>query len=1117
MRINFPSYSAAIGLLLGLMIVVQLPTLVDAQTSFGVIVGTVTDPSQAVVPEVSLTVTNPQTGIARQLKTDDNGNFRVESLLPGVYSIKAEHSGFRSTEVTGVELPVARTVTVNIVLLLGEVNQKVEVTATAPLLDTATATVGTVVDNQSVVLLPLNGRAFTDLLLLVPGSVPGNPLFAISGGHTYSVSGNPSDQNNYTMDGLSDNEPFFKQFAIQPSIDAIQEFKVQTNITSAEYGSAAGANVNVALKSGTNQIHGAAFEFLRNDKLDAVDWFRNYDSTPEAPAVRPAFKRNQYGGVLGGPLYIPHVFDGRDRVFWMFNYEATKIRQASTLVATIPTSSELEGNLTDQPPLFDPFTTTQIGTDASGNPVYSRQPLSCSGAVNIVCPNRIDPYVAAWNPIEYPATSKSGAGNITNTNTYILNSYQINNRVDYKIKDNINFFARYSQSTAGELAPQAIPPFSTDTYEWYKNAVASWTWVASPTTVADLKIGFNRTNLLQFTPVPGEGAAALLAAHPLQGTIVKDPRYPVYPSLGIANFSNASQSGVPLPTTDVQGVFNVSLIRGRNSIKVGTTIDNFRGSQDNFYNNSFNFTSTPTNDPNPADNAAASTGSGLASYLLGIPVGGNRNVGDTKVWMQWSQFGFYVQDDIKITKKLTFNAGLRWEYDQSPRDKFDRLGMFDRTSNQFVWTSKNPVTGAPANVRPQIRDPDWRDFAPRSGLAYQVDSKTTVRLGYGIFYAPNTLWETQGIRGQWPYAVSENLSGLNTYLPTLPMEIMYPAYTTPTAQSLPAGSFALGRTDRVGYSQQWNVGVQRELAKDLLLEVDYIGSKGTKLSTFLVENTPPPGPGLIGSPQHPAPYPQVFGTFNEGDRASTSVYHSLQVKLEKRFSNGLQFLGTYAWGHMLDTAGTGSNNGPQIQDPRDIEASRGDGTFDYRHIFTGSYNYDLPFGRSRRFLPNINRGLNQLVGGWELTGITRFTSGGPVNVGLTFDNTNTGYGGDRPNGVPGAALTAPVSGDKTQGLLNAAAYTIPAQYTYGSLGRNTARSPGFQNWDFGLYKNFPLQGEKRSLQFRGEFFNGFNNVNLGGPNAGFCEPLPACNPSFGRTFSTQNSQRQIQLALKLLF
>ena len=433
-----------------------------------------------------------------------------------------------------------------------------EVTAAAPLLDTATSTVGTVVDNKNVVTLPLNGRAFTDLLLLVPGTVPQNPLFAISGGHVYSVSGNPSDQNNFTLDGLSDNEPFFKQFAIQPSIDAIQEFKVQTNITSAEYGSAARANVNVALKSGTNALHGAAFEFVRNDKLDSVDWFRNAD--PTRRATNQAYKRNNYGGVLGGPLYIPKVYDGRDKAFWMFNYEGLKIRRASTAVATVPTTAQLSGDLRDQPPIYDPFTTRQVGTDTSGNPIYARDRLSCNEVLNVICPARIDPYVAAWNPIAYPQTNVGGAGNVINTAEYELNQWQINTRADYKIKDNLTFFARWSQSSAGELAPQSLPTFSTNTNEWYKNAVASWTWVANPTSVVDLKLGFNRTNLLQFTPVPGPGAATLLSEHPLQGTIVKDPQFPVYPSLGIANFSSPAQDGVPLPTTDVQGILNVSLI-----------------------------------------------------------------------------------------------------------------------------------------------------------------------------------------------------------------------------------------------------------------------------------------------------------------------------------------------------------------------------------------------------------------------------------------------------------------------------------------------------------------------------------------------------------------------------
>ena len=305
------------------------PELLHAQTYFGTIVGNLTDQSQSAIPQVAITVTNVQTGIVRQTTTDQAGDYRVESLVPGIYSVRAEHAGFQIAEVKSVELSVATTLTVNIGMQVGSVTQQVEVTAVAPLLDTTGGTVGTVVNNKSVVTLPLNGRSYTSLILLVPGSVPHSPTFSAAGGTNPSVSGTHPDQNSWTLDGIGNDEKMFKVFGLQPSIDAIQEFKVQTNITSAEYAQGAGANVSVALKPGTNQLHGSAFEFLRNDKLDAIDWFRNYNSTPDSPATRGPYKRNQYGGVIGGPLYIPHVYDGRNKAFWMFNYEGLKIRQAS--------------------------------------------------------------------------------------------------------------------------------------------------------------------------------------------------------------------------------------------------------------------------------------------------------------------------------------------------------------------------------------------------------------------------------------------------------------------------------------------------------------------------------------------------------------------------------------------------------------------------------------------------------------------------------------------------------------------------------------------------------------------------------------------------------------------
>jgi len=493
-----------------------------AQTSFGTILGTVTDTSQAAIPGVSIIVSNTQTGISRHVETDAVGSFRVDSLLPGIYTVKAEHPGFQTTETTNTQVQVAVITTTNITMQVGTVTQTVEVTAAAPLLQTASATVGAVVNNTSVVTLPLDGRNFTELISLIPGTVStGGATYQIAGGSNYSVSGNRFEQNNFTLDGVYDNEEMFKTYAIQPSIDAIQEFKIQTNITSAEYGQAAGANVNVAVKSGTNQIHGSGFEFWRGNKVAANQWFNNFNGVNLGRYVR-----NQFGGTMGGPVYIPHVYNGKDRTFWFFDYEGNRVRQASSAVGFLPTANQFNnGDLTDQallyhqptttPVIFDPTTTTEVSPG-----VFSRQPLSCNGVVNMICPNKFDPWVNAYNGVFYTpylTTQPAGTHNVQTVNhsPFNQNGYQYTIRADQKIRDNLNFFARASVANALQNSVQSLPNLFEPLLNNFRNMVASWTYVANPTTVIDWKIGFNRTNIQANATDPAPGWPTFLAAHPI--------------------------------------------------------------------------------------------------------------------------------------------------------------------------------------------------------------------------------------------------------------------------------------------------------------------------------------------------------------------------------------------------------------------------------------------------------------------------------------------------------------------------------------------------------------------------------------------------------------------------
>jgi hypothetical protein len=551
-----------------------LTALLKAQTSFGSFVGTVTDQAEAAIPGAIIVVTNLDTGISRQTKTDHLGKYRVDSLLPGTYRITAECAGFKSIQVNHAVLPVAEIITVNIQLQIGTVKEKIEVTEQAPQIDVSTGTVGTVVDNKNTETLPLNGRHFTDLLLTVPGSVGAGSYFNVVGGQNYSISGNRADNNVFTIDGVYSNEEFFKQMGLQPSIDAIQEFRVQTNVTSAEYGQGAAANINLAIKSGTNQLHGSLFEFVRNTKFDANDWFRNAAGLP-----RPQYQRNQYGGVIGGPVEIPHFYDGHHRTFWLFNYEGFRIRRGSTVKSFVPTAAQFEGDLTDQPPVFDPETGKQI---------------SCNGTLNVICPDRISSFVKNYSALMYPmidAAPGASAAEIINVTPSKTNNYQVTVRVDHKIREDLLFFSRFSLSNGNTVTPDALPVLTNTTTNNFRNVVASWTYVANPIMVIDFKLGYNRSNIQTVDSTPPPGWAAFLNSNPVQGVPVR--RLNLYPMLLISGFDGPSQFGYPFTANEYQVKGNVSKAKGAHTINAGAELLDMRNLDDSLYTYYY-FTATPT-------------------------------------------------------------------------------------------------------------------------------------------------------------------------------------------------------------------------------------------------------------------------------------------------------------------------------------------------------------------------------------------------------------------------------------------------------------------------------------------------------------------------------------------
>ena len=1068
-----------------------------AQTAFGTIVGNVTDETGAVIPGVTVTVTNEGTGTVRTVSSNELGGYTVVSLQPAVYTVEGELSGFSKAQQTGVRLEVNQTLRVDLSMRIGQVTEVIEVTAALPQLQTDSSTVASTVDNQKVVELPLNGRSFTQLTILMPGAVAGaGALTAFqTSGTPVSVSGLRSEANNYTLDGVNNNESFFKTYGVQPSIDAIQEFRIQTNITSAEFGTAAGANVNIVTKSGTNEVHGTVFEFVRNDNFDAPGYFAQRAGTEQ-----PEFRQNQFGTTVGGPIV-------KNRTFFFFGYEGQRRSLESTLLNVVPTQEMFGGDISRDvvgnpaPQAFDPLT-TRVLDDGS----LTRDPLPN----NMVPASRMNASTRQLREILWSAPNLPGRDlNLLNTKPSRIDNNQWMGKVDHRFSDKNILTGRYNLNDSVSPRPTAHLTVDNNLVNTFTNIMVSDTHTLNPTTILDVKLGYHRNNLQIADSAPGgaDGIASFINGNGIQGIpILKSEAVPLYPQWSIAGFASPSQTGFPFPDDTYSAVASMTKIMGNHSIKVGFEFKHNRNLDDGYFTGNMTFNKRPTEDPQNAE----ATGSAVAAYLLGLPNTAQRNIGrGTTAIMRKEDYSFYFQDDWKVTPNLTLNLGMRYDLIEYPKHRDDLLASIDIETGQFLWDGVNPVTGEPPNARRGIVEPDYNNFAPRAGLAYRIGEKSTIRAGYGVFYMTNFLWEAQGIRGNWPFAISETLSNLNertdlSYVETAfspQIEIERGSTVAPRAQHI------VNRNNRISHTQQWNLHVQHQLTESLMVELGYVGTKGGDMSSFINTNTAPPGPGAV-DPRRP--YPQ-YGAVSIMTNEATSNYHGLQFKAEKRFSDGLSFRTNYAWGKTIDTMGAGFSASRSPQNPLDPEADRSISDLHRSHIFTADYIWELPFGRGRKFGSNLSPVAGAILGGWQLTGVVTANTGSPINVGIPRDVANIGprVQAQRPDLV-GDPL-AGVSGAPEQ-FLNKAAFAEPAPYTFGNAGRNIVTGPSLFQMDFGLYKNFRIT-ETVGLQVRSEYFNLFNNVNFGAPNANFD------SPAFGTigALAAGQTARQIQMGVKLLF
>ena len=988
-------------------------------------------------------------------------------------------------------------------LQIGQLTEQVTVTGGAPVVQTEEASVGSVIDSHRIAELPLNGRQFLQLTLLVPGVNPGAP-----GGRqrtergtlesAISVNGARENANRFLLDGTLNTDPNFNIFVISPNVDAIQEFKVQTADYSAQFGSQAGAQINVVTRSGTNSFHGTAYEFLRNEKLDA----KNYFDRSDRPI--PPFKQNQYGFTTGGPIL-------RDRTFFFGSFEGFRQRKAQSSVATAPNAALREGDFSNFRnaagqliSIYDPAT---VKPDPANPGRFTRTPF----ANNVIPANRISP--VARNILKFvdlpnlPDTRPFGAGLYLNNDPRRQDQEQWSVRVDQQIRAKNNFFARYSFTDERAEVPGSWSTTGDARGARGQILTLNDTHVFGPRAVNELKFGFIRlrNNILSKNAfksnLPFEvGIQDQKNLKPIDWGV---------PSIDIVGYTTIGDRTFGVPTQTRNNVYqvaeNFSLERGRHSFKLGLEAIRYQLNNltDNFYLPTFSFRGTPFTAGVAGD--GTSGGSLFADFLLGHPNLTQRSDGDSLIYLRRLGVSPYVQDDWKLSERLTLNLGLRYDLLTPWVERYDRFGGV-LVSNILGAPAPRPVQ-AGKGVPRGIVFTDKNNFAPRVGIAYRPfgDSRTAIRAGYGVFYDTQIGNTTVDFVRNPPFQVRLIADSPDNVTPQLVLTRLIPENF-----SVSSSYFGQRQDFPLAYIQHWNLSVQREIVPNLSAEAAYIGTTGRKLSSSIILNLPAPGPGAFG-PRRPFTPFGIDSIFQYALPYVNSFYHSLQLKLERRFSAGLSVLGAYTFSKSIDDAQEirgGGTVGQQLNNWDLVGEGRGRSNFDMRHRFVTSYLWELPFGPGKRFGDGTRGSAARLIGGWSAYGIVTLSTGFPLTVFSGVDNVNMGVGSlSHPDQKGEPEL--PRSERDPSRWFNTAAFEAAPQYKFGTSGRNTVGGPGVGNVDFAVVKSTGLT-ERHRLQFRAELFNLFNTPHFG---------LPVnvmTSGSFGRVTSAADA-RVIQFALKYIF
>ena len=1028
-----------------------------AQTVAGVLRGVIADPSGGHVPAATVTLTSQETGARRSAASDARGEFTITAVPPGEYRVEAEHQGFlRYVQTLTMEVNQNQDVRVEMGLAMaGKVT--VEVAGAAPLVRTESPAMGGVIDNRQILGLPLDGRNFYQLCLLLPGVAPPAPGSAgsVRGAFSVSVNGAREDANNFLLDGAYNGDPKLNGAGVTPPVDAIREFEVATSTYDTSFGRNAGGEIGVVTRSGGNQFHGTAYEFFRNGALDGHNFF--------APSDQPApqYRRNQFGATLGGPLV-------RNRTFFFADYEGTRMAAGQTLIANVPTLGERAGDFSQSSLVaIDPATGQPI--PGGKIPQYYLHPIGLAIAALYPRPNR---NVPGANFVSSPPLTRN------------VNHFDV--RLDHSFRPSDDLFARYSfvddnlfDPFAGSSGDASVPGYGLHIPSRSQNAVLGETHIFTPALVGELRLTFNRVSNGDFPQGQGSSVNHQLGL-PELSTNSRDWGLTLISVNGFSPIGDEPTSPEHGTTNTYQVADNAAWTRGRHLAKFGFDL---RLLQQNAYRDIeshgfFNFTGLLLGNP-------------LEELLLGALTETGGATENNPQHLRSRSYGFFVNDTWRARPDLALTLGLRYEYNSPAVDAANRADVYNLATGSLVQLGQS---GFPRGGY----HPDYHNLAPRIGLAWSPRGRNTsvFRAAYGIHYDQSPLAPGEGLYFSAPYY------NFNVYYPI--QGLVNLSLTNPFPSNFPfpypGSAIAFQRDLRTPYVQQWNFGIQRQLGKSRVFEIAYVGSKGTHLIDSRNINQPQPSVNR----QNPGPNP-YFSEIDIIESQANSTYHSLQWRLQRRLRQGLSLLASYTYAKSIDDASgffntTGDPNFPQ--NSYNLSAERGRSDFDIRQRLTLSYAYDLPVFKGHR-----------RMGGWQSFGVLTFQTGQPFTVALLPDNDNTntgisqlGFGAnDRPNVVGNARLSDPTPRE----WFNTAAFATPPYGHFGNAGRDILDGPGLRTVNFSIVKNNAVT-ERLNLQFRTEFFNLLNRTNFNLPDHF------VGSPTFGQVVSAEDPRR-IQFALKLLF